>query len=169
MAVPSENPIVAANLPLVLSKPRGSDSPTESLRAALLGIAAIHQSCLLARGGAAPDGADEMMEIAHQYRMNSTLHLAKACSTVEGTRSDASLAAALAITLMDVSLVELVYLQDLTHFPVLRFSRVVETGRRIWTRPKTWCAFAVVLRFCSPVVHLQTQGLLRVSPETGSF
>jgi hypothetical protein len=169
MAVPSENPIVAANLPLVLSKPRGFDSPTEALRAAVLGIAAIHQSCLLARGGAAPEGADEMMQIAHQYRMNSKLHLAKACSTVEGTRSDASLAAALAIMLTDVSLVESVYLRDLTCFLVFRFSRVVKTGRRIWTQPKTWCAFAVVPRFCSPVVHLQNQGLLRVSPETGCF
>jgi hypothetical protein len=42
MAVPSENPIVAANLPLVLSKPRGSDPPTEALRAALMGVAAVH-------------------------------------------------------------------------------------------------------------------------------
>jgi len=103
MAVPIENPIVAANLPLVLSKPRDSDSPTEALRSALLGVAAIHQSFLLAQGGSTPDGADEMMQIAQRYRMTSKLHLTKACSTTEGTQSDASLAATLAITLMDVS------------------------------------------------------------------
>ena len=103
MAIPSENPIVAANLPLVLSRPRGSDLPTEALRTALMGVAAIHQSYLLARGGTTPDGAEEMMQIAQKYRMNSKQNLTKACSTIEGTRSDASLAAALAIILMDVS------------------------------------------------------------------
>jgi hypothetical protein len=103
MAVPSENPIVAANLTLVLSKPRGTDSPTEALRSALLAVAAIHQSFLLAQGGATPEGADEMMQIAQRFRMTSKLHLTKACSAAEGTRSDASLAAALAIMLLDVS------------------------------------------------------------------
>jgi hypothetical protein len=109
MAVPSENPIVAANLPLVLSKPRGSDPPTEALRAALMGVAAVHQSYLLARGGTTLDGANNMMQIAQKYRMSSKLHLTKACATVEGTRSDASLAAVLANTLMDVSPVKSVH------------------------------------------------------------
>lgn len=103
MAVPSENPIVAANLPLVLGRPRGSDPSTEALRMALLGVAAIHQSYLLARCSSTSDGAQAMQQIAHQYRTNSKLHLAKACSTVVGTQSDASLAASLTIALIDVS------------------------------------------------------------------
>lgn len=130
MAVPSENPIVAANLPLVLSRPLGSDSSTEALRTALMGVAAIHQSYLLARGGATPDGAEEMMLIAQQYRMKSKKHLMKACSTVEGTRSDASLAAALAITLMDVSVVSvflgLLRLSSTWSSDFLRWSKLVK-------------------------------------------
>jgi hypothetical protein len=137
MAVPSENPIVAANLPLVLSTPRGSDLPTEALRAALLGVAAIHQSYLLSRGGATQDGADAMMQIAQQYKIKSKSYLAKACTTIEGTQSDASLAATLAILLADVSPVESVHIQRSNNAPIFRSSRVVETGQRIWTWLKT--------------------------------
>ena len=43
--IPSENPIVAANLPLVLDRPRR----LRLLRNVLLGVAAIHQSFLLSR------------------------------------------------------------------------------------------------------------------------
>lgn len=105
MAAPSENPnpIVAANLPLVLSQPAGSSSDTEALRSGLMSVAAIHQSYLLARGGSTPDGADAMLRIAQHHRMNSKAHLANACKTAAGTRSDASLAASLAIALTDVS------------------------------------------------------------------
>lgn len=107
VAAPSENPnpIVAANLPLVLSQPRGSCMATEALRSGLMSVAAIHQSYLLARGGATPDGADAMLRIAQHHRMNSKAHLAEACKTMAGTRSDASLAASLAIALTDVSFV----------------------------------------------------------------
>lgn len=106
VAAPSENPnpIVAANLPLVLSQPAGSSSDTEALRSGLMSVAAIHQSYLLARGGSTPDGADAMLRIAQHHRMNSKAHLANACKTAAGTRSDASLAASLAIALTDIFL-----------------------------------------------------------------
>lgn len=105
MAVPlaTENPIVAANLPLVLSRPGGSDHSTEALRMALLGVAAIHQSYLLTRNGASPNRASEMAQLAQGYKMNSRTQLMKACSTAVGVHSDASLAASIAIALMDVS------------------------------------------------------------------
>lgn len=101
MAVPSDNPIADAFIPLVTTHPRGSDMPTEALRMALLGVAAIHQSHLLRR--ATQDGASEMFTIAKQYRLNSKTLLTKACTTLEGCKSDASLAASITIALMDVS------------------------------------------------------------------
>lgn len=106
MAVPSENPVVSANLPLILNRSPG-DSSAEALRMALLGVASIHQSFLLARGGSTQYGADEMLQLSHSYRMSSKQLLAKACTTVEGVQSDASLAASIAIALMDVSLLAL--------------------------------------------------------------
>ena len=116
MAVPlaSENPIVAANLPLVLSRPSGSDYSTEALRMALLGVAAIHQSYLLTRNGAPPEGASEMARLAQGYKLNSRTQLMKACSTAVGVHSDASLAASIAIALMDVSChIHCIYLETL--------------------------------------------------------
>lgn len=70
---------------------------------ALLGVAAIHQSYLLTRNRASPDRASEMARLAQGYKMNSRSQLTKACSTAEGVHSDASLAASIAIALMDVS------------------------------------------------------------------
>jgi hypothetical protein len=46
MAVPLENPIVAANIPLVLSHLPGGDASAEALRLALLGVAAIQYAPL---------------------------------------------------------------------------------------------------------------------------
>ncbi|KAF9222571.1 hypothetical protein BS17DRAFT_802813 [Gyrodon lividus] len=86
MAIPSENPIVAANLPLVLDRSQGTDISAEALRNALLGVAAIHQSFLLSQSS----------------RMNSKQLLARACTTLQGTQSGASLAACLSISLMDI-------------------------------------------------------------------
>lgn len=130
MAVPSQvNPILAVNLPLVLSTPpplpgrspldpnAGGSPATEALRLSLLGVGAIHQAYLLVRSnGNGPEtalaktnngGADELMNLAISYRLQATKCLALACQTIEGTRSDASLGASVTIALIDVS--ELTY------------------------------------------------------------
>ncbi|KAH7888543.1 fungal-specific transcription factor domain-containing protein [Phlebopus sp. FC_14] len=101
MAIPSENPIVAANLPLVLDRPPGTDTAAEALRMALLGVAAIHQSFLLSQTSVT-QGAEDMFKTAHAYRMNSKQLLARACTTPEGAQSDAALAACISISLMDI-------------------------------------------------------------------
>lgn len=101
MALPAENPVLTANLQFVLGRTRGSDYAVESLRAALLGVAAIHQSFLLSRSGVS--SASEVMQIAGSYRTKSWQLLSKACSTSEGSQSDASLGAVVAIALIDVS------------------------------------------------------------------
>ncbi|KIJ67948.1 hypothetical protein HYDPIDRAFT_25403 [Hydnomerulius pinastri MD-312] len=102
MAIPSENPVLAANLPLVLDRPQGSDVSAEALRNALLGVAAIHQSFLLSQTSGTQGGAEDMLKLAHTYRMNSKQLLAKACTTASGAHSDASLAACISISLMDI-------------------------------------------------------------------
>jgi len=102
MAVPSENPIVAANLPLILSRAPGSDSAIEALRLSLLGVSAVHQSFLLSRSGLASNGAAEAMALANDFRLKSKQHLAKACTTASGAQSDAALGASLAISLTDI-------------------------------------------------------------------
>lgn len=94
--------MVAANLPLAL-QPSGADPSAEALRLGLLGVAAIHQSFLLARNVATQHAAENMLQLAHSFRMNSKQQLAKSCTTVEGTQSDTTLAATIAIALMDVS------------------------------------------------------------------
>lgn len=107
MAIPSENPVVAANMPLVLNRPPGSETSAEALRMALLGVSAIHQSFLLSRSGVTQGRADEMLKLAYSYRMHSKQLLAQACTTADGAQSDASLATSLAIALMDVSYISL--------------------------------------------------------------
>ncbi|KAI0949383.1 hypothetical protein AcW1_009014 [Taiwanofungus camphoratus] len=104
MAFPSENPVLASNLQFVLSRTRGSDSAVESLRMALLGTAAIHQSFLLSRSGVChgQGGADEVMQLANTFRAKSKQLLVTTCSTSEGARSDAALGAAVAIVLIDI-------------------------------------------------------------------
>ncbi|EGN99813.1 hypothetical protein SERLA73DRAFT_159962 [Serpula lacrymans var. lacrymans S7.3] len=102
MAIPSENPIVAANLPLIFNHPPGSDTSAEALRMALLGVAAIHRSFLLSQSGVNQGSAEEMLQLGHSFRMNSKQLLAKACATMEGAQSDASLATSMAIALMDI-------------------------------------------------------------------
>lgn len=101
MAFPHENPIVAANLQFVFDHVGGSNSAVESLRMALLGTAAVHQSFMISRVG--NRGADEAMQLALSFRNRSKRLLAAACSTSDGLQSDASLGAAVAIVLIDVS------------------------------------------------------------------
>ncbi|PSR74633.1 hypothetical protein PHLCEN_2v9699 [Hermanssonia centrifuga] len=108
MALPSENPVLAANLQLVLSRAPGYDTAIDALRKAILGVAATHQSYLFSRSGVS-SMADDAMQMAKSYRSESKQLLAEACATAEGMQSDASLAASVAIALLDVSPVELQY------------------------------------------------------------
>ncbi|KAJ3520322.1 hypothetical protein NM688_g9180 [Phlebia brevispora] len=101
MALPSENPVLAANLQLVLSRAPNSDLSIEALRNALLGIAATHQSYLLSRGGDSLQ-AEETMSMANAFRSESKRLLSKSFTTSEGMQSDASLAASVANSLLDI-------------------------------------------------------------------
>ncbi|KAG8721759.1 hypothetical protein FRC09_007418 [Ceratobasidium sp. 395] len=126
MAVPSQvNPILAVNLPLVLSTPpplpgrsildpsAGGSPATEALRLSLLGVGAIHQAYLLVRStGSGPEAAlvkmsnggaaDDLMNLAISYRLQATKCLALACQSFEGTGSDAALGASVTIALIDI-------------------------------------------------------------------
>lgn len=103
MAYPSENPVLAANFQFLFDGVRGTDSAVESLRAALLGVAAVHQSFLLSRSGVSSLAADEAMRVADSFRAKSNHLLVSACATPEGAHNDAALAATVAIALIDVS------------------------------------------------------------------
>lgn len=103
MAYPYENPVLAANFQFLFDGVRGTDSAVESLRAALLGVAAVHQSFLLSRSGVSSLAADEAMRVADSFRAKSNHLLVSACATPEGAHNDAALAATVAIALIDVS------------------------------------------------------------------
>ena len=103
MAAPSENPVLAANFQFVFAGVRGADSAVEALRAALLGVAAVHQSFLLSRSGVSQPAADEARRVAGSFRAKAQGLLAAACATREGCANDAALASAVAIALIDVS------------------------------------------------------------------
>ena len=103
MAWPSENPVLAANFQFLFDGVRGADSAVESLRSALLGVAAVHQSFLLSRSGVSQQAADEAMRVADSFRAKSRHLLASSCATREGCNNDAALASAVAIALIDVS------------------------------------------------------------------
>ncbi|KZT26714.1 hypothetical protein NEOLEDRAFT_1062539 [Neolentinus lepideus HHB14362 ss-1] len=102
MAVPFENPVAAANVSLVFNRPLRSDPATEALRLALLGVAAVHQSFQIGRGGSSPEGSVSMMNLAQAYRLESTRWLTAACSTADGVQSDAALSASITIALIDI-------------------------------------------------------------------
>lgn len=101
MALPSENPVLAANLELVLSRAPGLDMAVDSLRKALLGTAAVHKSFLASRSGDAKT-ADDSMRLANAYRSQSVRLLSKACLTADGVQSDSTIAAAAAIAQLDI-------------------------------------------------------------------
>ena len=103
MAYPSENPVLAANFQFLFDGVRGADSAVESLRSALLGVAAVHQSFLLSRSGVSQQAADEALRVADSFRAKAKHLLTSACATKEGCNNDAALASAVAIALIDVS------------------------------------------------------------------
>ncbi|KAI0780049.1 fungal-specific transcription factor domain-containing protein [Fomes fomentarius] len=102
MAYPSENPVLAANFQFLFDGVRGADSAVESLRSALLGVAAVHQSFLLSRSGVSTLAAEEALRVADSFRAKSRHLLVSACATPEGCNNDAALAAAVAIALIDI-------------------------------------------------------------------
>ncbi|TBU33811.1 fungal-specific transcription factor domain-containing protein [Dichomitus squalens] len=102
MAYPSENPVLAANFQFLFDGVRGTDSAVESLRLALLGVAAVHQSFLLSRSGVSSLAADEALHVADTFRAKSLHQLTSACATPEGAHNDAALAATVAIALIDI-------------------------------------------------------------------
>ncbi|KAI0645695.1 fungal-specific transcription factor domain-containing protein [Trametes meyenii] len=102
MALPSENPILAANFQFLFDGVRGADSAVEALRSALLGVAAVHQSFLLSRSGVSQQGSEEALRVAESFRAKSEHLLVSACGTPEGCRNDAALATAVTIALIDI-------------------------------------------------------------------
>ncbi|RDX55109.1 hypothetical protein OH76DRAFT_1339762 [Lentinus brumalis] len=102
MAYPSENPVLAANFQFLFDGVRGTDSAVESLRSALLGVAAVHQSFLLSRSGVSTLASDEALRVADSFRAKSKHLLVAACATREGCHNDAALASAVAIALIDI-------------------------------------------------------------------
>ena len=150
MAAPSENPVLAANFQFVFAGVRGADSAVEALRAALLGVAAVHQSFLLSRSGVSQPAADEARRVAGSFRAKAQGLLAAACATREGCANDAALASAVAIALIDVSRVCLKCFEEnrclsapfaCVFFYVVRHRsfRAAGTGRRASTLRRTWC------------------------------
>ncbi|GJE92212.1 fungal-specific transcription factor domain-containing protein [Phanerochaete sordida] len=101
MAVPSENPVLAANLQIVLSRAPGLDLAIDSLRKALLGTAATHRSFLASRTGDAA-AADDSRRLANAYRAQAVRLLNKACISADGVQSDATIAAVAAVAQLDI-------------------------------------------------------------------
>lgn len=147
MAYPSENPVLAANFQFLFDGVRGADSAVESLRSALLGVAAVHQSFLLSRSGVSTLAAEEALRVADSFRAKSRHLLVSACATPEGCNNDAALAAAVAIALIDVSAaVRFLREETMSDYEWLclacpfphRYSLAAATGPTAWILPRTW-------------------------------
>ena len=103
MAIPSGlNPMLAINLPLALSSPRGMDYAGDALRVALLGIGAIHQAFLLGRSGVSTTQTTAMFQYASNLRDMGKELVRRAASESTGARSDAALGAATALGTIDI-------------------------------------------------------------------
>lgn len=101
LAMPTLDPVTSANIDLAFSRPPGEDFAVDSLRLAVLGTAAIHQSFLLSRSGGA--GAAELRHSAGVFRKRSKEMLALACANAStGRTSDATLAAVMSIAIIDI-------------------------------------------------------------------
>jgi hypothetical protein len=109
MAIPRGlNPLLAINLPLALSWPRGTNAAADALRVALLGIGAVHQAFLLARAGAHSSARHEAFEFAARLRTAAKRMVAAAVTVVTsnptptGTDADAALSAAASLATIDI-------------------------------------------------------------------
>ncbi|KAG8903168.1 hypothetical protein FRC01_009304, partial [Tulasnella sp. 417] len=75
----------------------------EALRLSLLGVAAIHQSYLLAKSGDENrETATGMWNLAANLRVMASKYLGVAVASIEGCRSDAALGACVSIALIDI-------------------------------------------------------------------
>lgn len=103
MAIPSGlNPMLAINLPLALDSPRGTNSASDALRVALLGIAAVHQAFLLARSGVSPSQTAGIFQYAAGLRNTGKALVRVAAADPVASRSDAALGAATSLALIDM-------------------------------------------------------------------
>jgi hypothetical protein len=90
-----------------MSQPAGTDLMIDALRTAVLGIAATHQSYLLARSGPSDAHAHGgvvalQREQAQTYRREAKRLLARACTQMDAAQSDTALVAVQAIALIDI-------------------------------------------------------------------
>lgn len=75
----------------------------EALRLSLLGVAAIHQSYVLAKSGDENrETANRMWNLAANLRIMASKYLGVAVASIEGCRSDAALGACVSIALIDI-------------------------------------------------------------------
>ncbi|KAJ9104237.1 hypothetical protein QFC19_004054 [Naganishia cerealis] len=105
MAIPSGlnglNPILAVNLPLSLSAPRGANSAVDALRLGLLGVGAIHQAFLFAKNQSALSQTSSLLNRARTLREAAKDMLLAASYDPEMAKHDAAIAAGATIALID--------------------------------------------------------------------
>lgn len=105
MAIPGDlNPILAINLPLSLSAPRGGNAAVDALRMSLLGVGAIHQAFLFAKKGQSESSQTaSMMYRARTLRVAAKNMLTSASHDLHFAYHDAAIAAGATNALIDVS------------------------------------------------------------------
>lgn len=105
MAIPSGlNPILATNLPLSLSAPRGVNVAVDALRLSLLGVGAIHQAFLIAKQGQKSlSQTSSMLNRARTLREAAQVMLEAASRDPQTAKHDAAMAAGATNALIDVS------------------------------------------------------------------
>jgi hypothetical protein len=107
MAIPSGlsglNPILAVNLPLSLSAPRGENKAVDALRLSLLGVGAIHQAFLFAKNQNGLNQTSSLLSRARTLREAARDMLLAASQDAEMAKHDAAIAAGATNALIDVS------------------------------------------------------------------
>lgn len=97
------NPMLAVNLPLALESPRGTNAACDALRITLLGIGAVHQAFLLARGGVSAVQTTATFQYASNLRDMGKAMVRRASAAAGGaTMSDAALAASTSLATIDI-------------------------------------------------------------------
>ncbi|KAJ9096329.1 hypothetical protein QFC21_005149 [Naganishia friedmannii] len=106
MAIPSGlsglNPILAVNLPLSLSAPRGKNKAVDALRLSLLGVGAIHQAFLFAKNQSALSQTSSLLSRARTLREAAKDMLIAASQDAEMAKHDAAIAAGATNALIDI-------------------------------------------------------------------
>lgn len=143
MAIPSGlNPILATNLPLSLSAPRGANVAVDALRLSLLGVGAIHQAFLFAKKAKGHNDFDQtssMLERARTLRQAAKVMLVAASQDSATSDHDAAIAAGATNALIDVSRRGLAALYDRLLTDRADLFRRDRMGRqlRVGQRPRT--------------------------------